>query len=248
VLPTALGTVGLTAVIATLPILGDGEEVSLAEHVLAFVLVVLPVGVLLYGLIALVAGRPVPKLLLWGVAAGTFGVAAAYLGGRPEEVAAGPTALPLALVLLADVFRMAAAVCLGVVLARPFTSPGMSLLLTGVVGAVDLFSVFAGPTRALVEGRSPSLNYFLLGFPTFGRPWGFALGASDFLILAFFTALAERLDLRPLTSLALGCVGVALSLLSALLLSRPLPVAPFIALSLVLANASPLACALARKG
>jgi hypothetical protein len=126
VLPTALGTVGLTAVIATLPILGDGEEVSLAEHVLAFVLVVLPVGVLLYGLIALVAGRPVPKLLLWGVAAGTFGVAAAYLGGRPEEVAAGPTALPLALVLLADVFRMAAAVCLGVVLARPLPNRVLS--------------------------------------------------------------------------------------------------------------------------
>jgi len=235
----AIGAAGLGVVTAVLPILGD-RHVTLPEHVLAFVLVFLPVSLLIYGLLVFGANFAVWKLLLWGMTAGALGAAAAYFGGRPEELAAGTTTLPLTFLFLADAFRIATATYTGLVLARPFASAGMALLVAGFVTAVDLFSVFAGPTRTLVENKSPSLDYFLLWFSTFGRPLGFCLGVSDFVCLAAFTAMAHQLSLRPLASLALACAATVLALAAALLLARPLPALPFIALSFILANIGPL--------
>jgi hypothetical protein len=242
----AIGAAGLGVVTAVLPILGD-RYVTLPEHVLAFVLVFLPVGLLIYGLILFSASFAVWKLLLWGIVAGALGAAAAYFGGRPEELASGTAILPLLFLFLADAIRIAAATYAGLVLARPFVSPGMALLAAGFVAAVDFFSVFAGPTRTLVENKSPSLDYFLLWFPTFGRPLGFSLGVSDFVFLAAFTAMARQLGLRPLASLALACAATVLALLAALILARPLPALPFIALSFILANLGPLLRGLSEK-
>jgi hypothetical protein len=234
-----IGAAGLGVVTAVLPILGD-RHVALPEHVLAFVLVLLPVSLLIYGILVIGADSAVWKLLFWGMTAGALGAAAAYFGGRPEELAGSTTTLPLMLLFLADALRIAAATYVGLVLARPFASSGIALLAAGLVAAVDLFSVFAGPTRTLVENGSPSLDYFLLWFPTFGRPLGFSLGVSDFVFLAAFTAMARQLSLRPLASLALACVATVLALLAAFLLARPLPALPFIAFSFILANIGPL--------
>lgn len=78
-------------------------------------------------------------------------------------------------------------------------------------------------------------------FPTFGFSLGFALGVSDFIFLALFTAMAGHLGLRhPLPTLVLGCAAVLLAMLAGLLLETALPALPFIALSFVLANAIPL--------
>lgn len=157
----AIGAAGLGVVTAVLPILGD-RHVALPEHVLTFVLILLPVSLLIYGILVIGADSAVWKLLFWGMAAGALGAAAAYLGGRPEELAGSTTTLPLMLLFLADALRIAAATYAGLVLARPFASSGMALLAAGLVAAVDLFSVFAGPTRTLVENEFPSLDYFLL--------------------------------------------------------------------------------------
>jgi hypothetical protein len=230
----------LGVVTAVLPILGD-HHVTLPEHVLAFVLVLLPVSLLIYGNLVIGADLvAVWKLLLWGTVAGALGSAAAYFGGRPEELAGSTTALPMILLFLADALRIAAATYAGLVLARPFASSGIALLAAGLVAAVDLFSVFAGPTRTLVENASPSLDYFLLWFPTFGRPLGFSLGVSDFVFVAAFTAMARRFSMRTLASLGLACVTPVLALLAALLLTSPLPALPFIAFSFILANIGPL--------
>jgi hypothetical protein len=235
----AIGAAGLGAVTAVLPILGD-RHVTLPEHFLAFVLVLLPVSLLIYGILFFSADLAVWKLLFWGMAAGVLGGAASYFGGRPEELGGGTAALPMILLFLADTLRIVAAAYGGLVLSRPFASSGIALLAAGLVVAVDLFSVFAGPTRTLVENASPSLDYFLLWFPTFGRPLGFSLGVSDFVYLAAFTAMARQLSLRPLVTLALTCTATILALLAALFLARPLPALPFIAFSFVLANIGPL--------
>ena len=238
-LPLALGVLGLAAVVGLLPFLGDSE--TLAGFVAAYVFVLLPSGSLLYGLLALAADSPVPKLLLLGIFAGTVGVAATYLGGRPETLVEGPAPWPLALLFLADVLRMCAAACLGLALARRVTSPGVALLIAGLATIADLFSVFAGPTKALVERGAPALDYLLLIFPTFGYPLGFALGVADFIFLALFAAVAYHLEgLRPFPTLVLGCAAMLLAMLVGLLLETALPTLPFIALSFILANAAPL--------
>ena len=85
-----------------------------------------------------------------------MGVAAAYLGGRPEALASGPAVAPLARLFVADASRIRAA-ARG--LARHANSIGMTLLIAAaaVVTAADLFSIFAGPTTAVVQEGSPAL-------------------------------------------------------------------------------------------
>ena len=63
-------------------------------------------------------------------------------------------------------------------------SPGIALLIAGLVTTADLFSVFVGTTQAIVERAGPALDYLLLIFPTYGYPLGFALSVTDFLCLA----------------------------------------------------------------
>ena len=234
------GLVGLAAVVGLLPFLGD-EDVSFLEQVLSYVLAVLPSGLLVYGLLALFDAhlRRTPRLLLLGAAAGVGGALAAYLGGRPEDLGF-PAALPLALLFLADALRVAAAAAVAVALARQVTSPGAALLVAVAASASDLFSVFAGPTKALVREDAPILDFLLLIFPTFGYPLGFALGIADFIFLALFVALAGYLALNPLATLVFGCVSVLLAMLAGLLLGTALPALPFIALSFLISNAPSL--------
>ena len=239
-LPLAiLGLSGLGTVVMLLPFLGD-EDVSLTEQVLSYALAIVPSGVLVYGLLALLdAHLPTSRLLLAGAVAGVGGGLAAFLGGRPEDLTA-PAVLPLVLLLLADALRVAAAVSLALALARQVTSPGAALLVAVVASASDLFSVFAGPTKALVREDAPVLDFLLLIFPTFGYPLGFALGVADFVFLALFVALAGYLALKPFTTLVLGCAAILLAMLAGLRLGTALPALPFIALSFLAANTMPL--------
>ena len=123
---------------------------------------------------------------------------------------------------------------MGLSLARSVTSPAVAFLVAGLAAA-DLFSVAAGPKRALVEGMESGeptplgslLSYLLLIFPTFGN--GFAL-----------VAAAARLNLRgELPTLALGCAAVLLAMLTGLLLEKALPALPSIATAFLLATAAP---------
>ena len=102
-LTLALGVLGLAAVVVLLPFLGDSD--TLAGFIAAYVLVLVPTGSLLYGLLVLAADSPVPKLLFLGVVAGTVGVAATYLGGGPEALVKGSVPWPLALLFFTDVLR-----------------------------------------------------------------------------------------------------------------------------------------------
>ena len=239
-LPIALaGLAGLATVVTLLPFLGD-ESVSLPEQAVSYVLAILPSGVLVYGLLALLdAHLRTSRLLLAGAGAGVGGALATYLGGRPEDLGVAAT-LPLALLFIADALRVTAAVSLALALARGVTSPGAALLVAVAASASDLFSVFAGPTKALVHEDAPVLDFLLLIFPTFGYPLGFALGLADFVFLALFIAIAAYLALKPLTTLVLCCVSIFLAMLVGLLLGTALPALPAIALAFLIANAPPL--------
>ncbi|MDQ4064056.1 MAG: hypothetical protein M3122_09295 [Actinomycetota bacterium] len=245
---TAVGMIGLGVVIALLPLLSETD--TLAEFVSAYIIVLFFTGTFLYGLLVLAADVTTQRLLLLKAATGGAGMAATYLGGRPETLVEGPAALPLTLLFLADTLRMGAAVCVGLTLARRVTSPGVALLIAGLATAANLYSFLAGPTQTPVEGGpdgGPSLFGYLLGyllvwFPTFGFPLGFplgfALGIGDFIFLALFAATSGYLHLHhPLPILVLGCVAVLVAILTGLLLETALP---FVALSFLAANALPL--------
>lgn len=234
-LQIALGAAALGLCAALLPVLGSGEF-SYAGQISAFALAVAPAGLVLHGFASLTRRLSTPRLLILGGGGAVLGFALAFLA-RPEAFAADAVLPILAFLFSANALRILAAASLGLALARHVSSPGVALLVAGVATASDLFSVFAGPTRALLREESPALDLLLLIFPAFGQPLGFALGVSDFVFLALFAAMSRTLGLRyPLTlSCCLGATLLAMT--AALLLERPLPALPFISLSFVLVNA-----------
>lgn len=77
------------------------------------------------------------------------------------------------------------------------------------------------------------LSLLLLLFPTFRN----SLVVSDLIFLGLSAAIARRLEgVRPRMALALGCASILLAMLASLLLNRPLPALPFIALSFLPVN------------
>lgn len=239
---TASGFAALALVTLVLPALGDGGF-SPARQVSAYVLVLVSVGLIFHGLLSLWEDLPTPAMLLLGAVVTVLGLPAAFLS-RPEALAEEPEILPLLVLLLADTFRLTASVALAYGLARHVTSAGVALLIAGVATASDLFSVFAGPTRALVRKDSPALDFLLLIFPTFGQSAGFALGISDFIFLALFAATSRLLNLRYPLTLAAGLAATLLAMVCGLILGRPLPALPFISTSFVAVNADLLLAAL----
>ena len=209
---------------------------SYTAQVLAFLAVVLATGLILFGATSLADHRATSQLLILGAVAVFLGILTALLA-RPETLAEGPRLVPMVALFLSNTLRIAAAATVGFALARHVTSLGIALLIAAVATATDLFSVFAGPTKAMVEGNASALNFLLLIFPTFGQSLGFALGISDFVFLSLFIAASRLLGLR-FTATVLGtCAGALLAMTTSLSLKIPLPALPFISLAFVLVNA-----------
>lgn len=229
------GLILLTATVS-LPLANPGSY-SLVVWILAYTLAIVPAGFVLHGLPGLTGDLATPRLLALGAVAAALGGLAAFLS-RPEVLTEGAIRLPGLIVLfIANALRILGAASLGIVLARYVLSPGAALLIAIVAIASDLFSVFAGPTKVLLREDSPALDVLILTFPTFGTPLGFGLGVSDFVFLALFSYMSRSLGFHYPLTLICCCAATLLALTTGLLLERPLPALPFIALSFILVNA-----------
>jgi hypothetical protein len=240
------GAATLAALTLLMPLMGTSADLSPAVRILAYALVFVPVALLLHGSIVASRGFVTSRLLLLGAVSAAIGLLSAPLA-RPETFAGKPGFLVLLALCVADLARILAAACLGISLARYITSVGTVLIVVVVAIAADIFSVFAGPTEALVRTESPLLDFLVLIFPTFGSPLGFGLGLSDFIFLALFAAAARTLDLRYSATLLAVCTAAFLAVTAGLLLARPLPALPFIAMAFVIVNADLILASLTRR-
>ncbi len=240
-----IGGAGLAALSFLLP-LADTSEPTRTSRVAAYVLVLTFVASLLHGFILAARGYATSRLLALGAVAAAFGVLFALLAS-PEAVENGSGVLLSFALALANLFRILAAASVGISLARYVGSVGVVMLIVAVAVVSDLFSVFAGPTRALVEEDSPVLDLLLLVFPTFGSALGFGLGVSDFIFLALFAAASRSLNLRYPATLLCTCFATFLAVTAGLLLERPLPALPFIAIAFVLVNGDLALASLTRR-
>jgi hypothetical protein len=239
-----VGATGLAALTFLLPLV-DAPALSRTARIAAYALVLAPVALVLDGSLLSARGHATSRLLILGAAAGASGVLFALIA-RPENLENGSwAALPS--LALANLLRIFAAACVGISLARYVSSVGVVLLIVAVATASDLFSVFAGPTKTMVEEDSPVLDFLLLVFPTFGSPLGFGLGVSDFIFLALFAAASRFLNLRYLATLLGLCLATFLAVTAGLLLERPLPALPFIAITFVLVNLDLILRSLTRR-
>jgi hypothetical protein len=241
-----VGAATLVALIFLLPLVDAMPESLLAARIVAYALVLVPVALLLHGFFVAAGGYETLRLLALGAVSGTLGLSSAFLA-RPEDLENGSGLFVLFALSFADLSRMLAAACVGIALARYITSVGVVLIIVLAAIASDLFSVFAGPTRVLVQEDSPVLDALLLVFPTFGSALGFGLGVSDFIFLALFAAASRFLDLRYAATLLSIYFGAFLAVTAGLLLQRPLPALPFIALAFVLVNADLIVTSLVKR-
>lgn len=234
-----VGVAALAGAAVLLPLLGDGFSVG--AQIAAFALALAPVGFVLHGVLIGAGRTSTRRILVYGAVAAAFGFAISLLLRNPEG---WPEFLLGVLLLFANVLRLVGAAAVGISLARNVQSAGVALLIALVATGADLFSVFAGPTRALLEGDSPVLNLLLLIFPVFGDPLGFALGLSDFIFLALFAGMSRFLGLRYLFTLIGVCAGAIVAIVAGLLLVTPLPALPFISVVFLLVNGDLIAASL----
>ncbi len=227
------GAATLVVLIFVLPQL---DTPLLAARIVAYALVLVPVSLLLHGSLVAAGGYATSRLLALGAVSAALGLSSAFLAS-PEDLANGSGVLVLLALCVADLSRILAAACLGISLARYVTSVGTVLIIVLAAIVSDIFSVFAGPTRVLVQEDSPILDGLLLIFPTFGSALGFGLGLSDFIFLALFAAASRFLNLRYVATLLSICFAAFLAVTAGLLLERPLPALPLIAIAFVLVNA-----------
>lgn len=247
-----IGATALVALILLLPLAGTTprplpDARALAYALVAYALVLIAVTLLLHGLLLAARNHPTSRLLALGAVSGAVGLPLALLAS-PEFLQSGLPSVPILIALsVADLSRILAAACVGVSLARHVKSVGVALIVAAAAVASDLFSVFAGPTKTLVKEDSPVLDALVLVFPTFGSPLGFGLGVSDFIFLALFAAASRFLSLRYAATLIGVCLAAFFALSTGLLLGRPLPALPFVAVAFVLVNADLVLALLAKR-
>jgi hypothetical protein len=240
------GAATLALLIFLLPLVDAMPESILAARIAAYALILVPISLLLHGFFVAAGGYTTSRLLALGAVSAALGLSSAFLAS-PEDLESGSGIFVLLALCVANLSRILAAGCVGIALARYITSVGVVLIIVFAAVASDLFSVFAGPTRVLVQEDSPVLDGLLLVFPTFGSALGFGLGVSDFIFLALFVAASRFLDLRYVATLLGVCFAAFLAVTAGLLLQRPLPALPFIAIAFVLVNADLIFTSLVKR-
>jgi hypothetical protein len=240
-----VGAATLVGLIFLLPLVDTTPASFLATRIIAYALVLVPISLLLHGFFVGAGGYATSRLLALGAVSAALGLSSAFLAS-PEDLENSSGVLVLLALSFADLSRILAAACVGIALARYVTSVGVVLIIVFAAIASDLFSVFAGPTRVLVQEDSPILDALLLVFPTFGSALGFGLGLSDFIFLALFAAASRFLELRYYATLLGLCFAAFLAVTAGLLLQRPLPALPFIAVAFVLVNVDLIVASLAK--
>ena len=232
-LGTALGAVWFVAVFLALAWLAPLAPLPTA--VAAFVtslLLLVAVGPLLYYAGAL--DLPSPGAWLGVGIAAVAGVALDVAFSRAAAQGEG-AALPAA---LASLGVLLAATLLGVIIAR-FAILDVDLLLLVFVLyiIIDAYSVFLGPTQAIIARGGPALNLLTVRFPllTTSRIVP-SIGATDFLVWAAGLQAAYRFRFPYLASFAALALGLAGSALISAATSRPVPALPLMMIFYLILN------------
>jgi hypothetical protein len=115
-------------------------------------------------------------------------------------------ALPLAILFvwlgwvpLANVAKVVAAAALGIWIAEELEKLSWIVIVAVVSAAVDIVSVAAGPTKAILGQGPVVVGYFTIAVTWAGYTYSEAytgLGISDVIFLALYLGAARRFDLR----------------------------------------------------
>jgi hypothetical protein len=203
-----------------------------ADIMLSSALVLSLVAVLVWGLLPLhVLGRRLPLLT---AAALPLAILFVWLGWVP----------------LANVAKVVAAAALGIWIAEELEKLSWIVIVAVVSAAVDVVSVAAGPTKAILDQGPVVVGYFTVAVTWAGYTYSEAytgLGISDVIFLALYLGAARRFGLR------VGWSGVAmvvsfLATIAAAMWWTALPALPLLSVAFLAVNGDLLWTNLRRGG
>jgi hypothetical protein len=183
-------------------------------------------------------------LLLSLVAVLVWGLLPLHAQGRrlPLLTAA---ALPLAVLFvwlgwvpLANVAKVVAAAALGVWIAEELEKPSWIVIVAVVSAVVDVVSVVAGPTKAILDKGPVVVGYFTVAVTWAGYTYSEAytgLGISDVIFLALYLGSARRFGLRVGWS-AVAMVVSFLTTIAAAMWWTALPALPLLSVAFLAVN------------
>lgn len=198
-----------------------------------------------------------PRPPFWWALLGALVVNLALLGTCCDSLSPLCTARPRVLLLLAvvglgagaaftalgwvgpaDGGKLVLAAAIGYWLAAQIGDLRLVLLVAAVSAAVDLFSVFRGPTKAILEQAPRAVDYLTVAFAWPGyHPTEMvtALGISDVIFFCLYLGVARRFGLRPLATALALCAAIVATVAIGVRWGA-LPVLPMLALAFVAAN------------
>ncbi len=159
-------------------------------------------------------------LLLISLSMALFAAGALALGWTPVE----------------SVAKIVFAAATGLWIALMLTSVGQVLLISLLIIIVDIWSVFLGPTKKMVESGGPWVEYFTISLPVFGADAASRLGVSDIIFFALFLGCTMTLHLRrALTAFTLTLSFVA-TMVVGVTLDIGVPALPLLSVFFLLTN------------
>ena len=154
-------------------------------------------------------------------------------------------ALPLAVLFvwlgwvpLANVAKVVAAAALGIWIAEELEKLSWIVIVAAVSAAVDIVSVAAGPTKAILARGPVVVGYFTVAVTWAGYTYGEAftgLGISDVIFLALYLGAARRFGLRVGWS-AVAMVVSFLATVAAAMWWTALPALPLLSVAFLTVN------------
>lgn len=191
-----------------------------ADIMLSSAIVLSLVAVLVWGLLPLhTLGRRLPLLTAAALPLATFFV---WLGWVP----------------LANVAKVVAAAALGIWIAEELEKLSWIVLVAVLSAVVDIASVAAGPTKAILGKGPVVVGYFTIGVTWAGYTYSEAftgLGISDVIFLALYLGAARRFGLRVAWS-AVAMVASFLATIVAAMWWTALPALPLLSLAFLAVN------------
>ncbi len=192
-----------------------------ADIMLSALVVLAAVAALVWGLLPLAAlGRRLPLVALVALPCAALFV---WLGWVP----------------LANVAKVVFAASLGIWIAAELERLSWIVIVAAVSAAVDIVSVAAGPTRAILEKGPVVVGWFTLAVTWAGYSYDEAftgLGVSDVLFFALYLAAARRFRLRAGWS-AVAMVGSFLATIALAMWWTALPALPLLSVAFLAVNA-----------
>jgi hypothetical protein len=203
-----------------------------ADLLLSSALVLALLGLFVWGLLPLRRLRR--RLPLLTVAALPLSVLFVWLGWVP----------------LADLAKVTAAAALGIWISDELERVSWVVVVAAVSAVVDIVSVAAGPTKALIGQGPVVIGYFTVAITWAGYSYAEAftgLGISDVIFFALYAGAAQRFGLRTGWSVA----AMAASFLGTIALATywtALPALPLLSAAFLAVNADLLYARLRRPG